>query len=160
MTAPYYSLIDKASNALALYLRSELPEQSRIIYPAKRALEKEAPCIICAAETGTPELAYSGRYVIDCTISVCTLAVSSAPESQDGSDEAVAASSELVATVFDAFHFGDHGEGLTLANALTEQVEDFTCHIVRHESISQEFDDNVWRDIMRIKIVCSPVDIA
>ena len=160
MAAPYYSLLDKASNALALYLRGEIPASASIIHPSKRALEKTPPCVVCEADNATSEILYSGRYIIDAVVTVSMVAASDVPESESGSDAAVSDSSELVGSVFDSLHYGSHGEGFSLATALSAQVADFTCFNAKVESISQQFADNVWMDILRLKLVCSPQDIS
>ena len=102
MAAPYYSLLDKASNALALYLRGEIPASASIIHPSKRALEKTPPCVVCEADNATSEILYSGRYIIDAVVTVSMVAASDVPESESGSDAAVSDSSELVGSVFDS----------------------------------------------------------
>ena len=70
MAAPYYSLLDKCSAAVALYLRDAVPDSASVIYTAKRALDKVPPCVVVNCETAVPEIFWSGRYVADVSIAV------------------------------------------------------------------------------------------
>lgn len=154
MAVPYSTILNKVDRALVAYLETKSIGTANI-YTGKRALDKEAPCVICHTESGTEE-DQSGNWRTKTSIIVRTSA-------SDGTDP-LADSQSLVGKTFDAIMQGIAGEignDSALANLLSAQgVTDFTAFTVRRTGIEQGTSDDCWEDVLNLEVYCAPSTIT
>lgn len=157
MAAPYSTILNKVDRALVAYLGTKSIGTTSI-YTGKRALDKEAPCVICHTESATEE-DQSGNWRTKTSIIVRSPAAVDA-DSVDPTN----ASLDLVGKTFDAIMqgiVGEIGNDSALANLLSAQgITDFTAFTVRRTGVEQGSSGDCWEDVLNLEVYCAPSTIA
>lgn len=145
MSAPYSNLASKLEQAAAV-LAAASAGANATVFTGQSDLDKDAPCIICAAdqETAEEDPPFTGNFWIDLEIQVKGIAAIDA----DGLAPK-AAYDTLVATTFDTF-----SATALLANLNGAGIADFTCQGFVPKGPGFRTEEDAWVNTLSFRIYC------
>jgi len=166
-----HNLLALTDRAIAAYLTDQGVAASAAVYPFKRSLGKELPCVVVQSGTASPLSPFGATCEVTVEIHVRSIASIDEPE-QD--EDPIDANDELVDLVSQALHkFGDGAQsGADIAAAITTSANgagdsSFTCQNVDLVSFSSTIENpkgggsiDAWTDTYTLRVIACPSDVS
>jgi len=166
-----HNLLALTDRAIAAYLTDEGVAAADAVYPFKRSLGKELPCVVVQSSQASPLASFGATCEVTVEIHVRSIASIDEPE-QD--DDPIDANDELVDLVGQALHkFGDGAQsGTDLADAISSSgrgagVTGFTCQNVELTGYSSTIENpkgggsiDAWTDTYTLRVIACPSDVS
>lgn len=163
-----HNILALTDRAVAAYLSANGVASLASVYPFKRSLEKELPCVICMSRSGSPVAVADGTYEIEVEVNTHT---ASPPDVEESEEEPLDKNDAIIDAVNSALHqFGNNEHsGGGLAEAITSAaagagVSPFTCQDAEISNISQSIDtqrgEPAWVDTIALRLTVSPSDVG
>lgn len=158
-----HNILSKCDQALVAFIISKEAGTDQTIFPAKRSLDKDLPCVICKSYSAAPpaEMPYSGNREVEAQVIVRTPGI--AEEDADNTADAPRiAADALVAAVWDCFNIGEGQSGGDLGEAITAAAQGVgvTITVFNAEVIEElagfEATGDAWTDILHLRLLCAP----